>query len=76
MKEIRVVCGQLEVCSRDIIKFERGEVKIDEDVSVKIEVDRVVWLAYSTESPRNRDVAAGLSALPESLRGIIVRRER
>lgn len=76
LKEIKVACGQLEVCSRDIIKFERGEVKIDEDVSVKIEVDRVVWLAYSTESPRNRDVAAGLSALPESLRGIIVRRER
>lgn len=76
LKEIKVVCGQLEVCSRDIIKFERGEVKIEEDVSVKIEADRVVWLAYSTESPRNRDVAAGLSALPESLRGIIVRRER
>ena len=76
LKEIRVVCGQLEVGNRDIIKFERGEVKIDEDVSVKIEVDRVVWLAYSTESPRNRDVAAGLSALPESLRGIIVRRKR
>lgn len=76
LKEIRVVCGQLEVGNRDIIKFARGEVKIEEDVSVKIEADRVVWLAYSTESPRNRDVAAGLSALPESLRGIIVRRER
>lgn len=76
LKEIRVVCGQLEVCSRDIIKFERGEVKVKGDVSVKIEADRVVWLAYSSESSRNRDVAAGFSALPESLRGIIVRRER
>lgn len=76
LKEIRVVCGQLEVGNRDIIKFERGEVKVKGDVSVKIEADRVVWLAYSTESPRNREVAAGFSALPESLRGIIVRRER
>ena len=76
LKEIRVVCGQLEVGNRDIIKFERGEVKIEGAVSVKIEADRVVWLAYSSESSHNRDVAAGFSALPESLRGIIVRRER
>lgn len=76
LKEIRIVCGQLEVGSHDIIKFERGEVKLEEDVSVKIEADRVVWLAYSSESPRNKNVEVGFSELPLGLRELINRRGR
>lgn len=76
LKEIRIVCGRLEVGSHDIIKFERGEVKLEEDVSVKIEADRVVWLAYSSESPRNKNVEVGFSELPLGLRELITRRGR
>lgn len=58
------------------IKFERGEVKLEEDVSVKIEADRVVWLAYSSESPRNKNVEVGFSELPLGLRELITRMGR
>lgn len=44
--------------------------------SVSIEASAVVWESYGSDSPRNSDTEVGFSKLPESLRGIIVRRGR
>lgn len=56
------------------IKHNNSMQKMFAGASVSIEASAVVWESYGSDSPRNSDTEVGFSKLPESLRGIIVRR--
>lgn len=76
--DIRVVCRSLLVDNSDLSKFKHNNSvqKMLIGASVSIEASAVVWEDYGSDSPRNSDTEVGFSKLPESLRGIIVRRGR
>lgn len=76
--EVRVVCGRIVISSGDLskIKHNNSMQKMFAGASVSIEASAVVWEDYGSDSPRNSDTEVGFSKLPESLRGIIVRRKR
>jgi hypothetical protein len=76
--EVRVVCGRIVISSGELskIKHNNSMQKMFAGASVSIEASAVVWESYGSDSPRNSDTEVGFSKLPESLRGIIVRRGR
>lgn len=75
--EVRVVCGRIVISSAALSKVKHNNnnmQKMFAGASVIIEASRVVWESYGSDSPRNSEAEVGFSKLPESLRGIIVRR--
>lgn len=76
--EIRVVCGILEIQNSDLAKLRHNNSRQKMLAGAKciVEASRLIWKGYAVGSPRNRGVDLGFNYLPESVQGIIVRRER
>ena len=76
--ELRVVCGILEVRHEDVakLKHNNSRQKMFAEVKCSVEASRLIWKGYAVGSPRNRGADLGFNYLPESVQGIIVRRER
>lgn len=76
--ELRVVCGILEVRHEDVakLKHNNSRQKMFAGVKCSVEASRLIWKGYAVGSPRNKGADLGFNYLPESVRGIIARRER
>lgn len=76
--EIRVVCGILEIQHADVdkLRHNNSRQKMFAGVKCSVEASRLIWKDYAVGSPRNRGADLGFNYLPESVRGIIARRER
>jgi len=76
--EIRVVCGILEIQHADVdkLRHNNSRQKMFAGVKCSVEASRLIWKGYAVGSPRNKGADLGFNYLPESVRGIIARRER
>jgi hypothetical protein len=76
--EIRVVCGILEIQHADVdkLRHNNSRQKMFAGVKCSVEASRLIWKGYAVGIPRNRGADLGFNYLPESVQGIIARRER
>lgn len=76
--ELRVVCCILEVRNEDVakLKHNNSRQKMFAGVKCSVEASRLIWKGYAVGSPRNKGADLGFNYLPESVQGIIARRER